>query len=142
MSDAVDRTHLRSIKVIRALVVIGCVVVLLGIGLLGGLLYEIRHQANVNGQLNTEVKQLQQRNQRTTEHVRANTAQLKRVVEQLRDCVTRDGRCYKQGEAQDAAQVGAINAATIAAAACMDKPGVQSQVEVRQCVGRQLVRLD
>jgi hypothetical protein len=46
------------------------------------------------------------------------------------------GRCYRKTQAQDAAQVGAINSITYLAVACADKPGTQSVREVRDCVAR------
>ena len=64
------------------------------------------------------------------------------ITSTLKDCTSPEGRCYRRGEAQDAAQVGAINSITYYAAACADRPGAQTVRQVKACVGRILSHAD
>lgn len=57
------------------------------------------------------------------------------ILEYNKDCTQPTGECYQATEARDAAQVGAFNAAVIAAAWCISQDP-ESRRELTVCVGK------
>ena len=62
------------------------------------------------------------------------------VLDFVNDCTKPSGDCYKAGQAQDAAQVGQINAATIAAAYCATHGEADTYAHATRCVRRLLTK--
>jgi hypothetical protein len=69
--------------------------------------------------------------------IRATQKSNETILEYNKDCTQPEGKCYKAAEARDAAQVGAFNAAVIAAAWCATQHP-ESRHELAVCVGKVL----
>lgn len=91
----------------------------------------IAEQAVRNHKISEQVQTVVQRNHNISE-------QVQRVVSQLKSCSTPNGRCYKEQQALTATQNGQINAITYLAVSCADRPGTQSDAEIRSCVASKL----
>lgn len=73
-----------------------------------------------------------------TGQIRETQQSSKSVLGYVNDCTKPSGKCYRRGQAQDAAQVGQINAATIAAAYCATKGRMDTYAHATRCVRRLL----
>ena len=58
------------------------------------------------------------------------------VLAYIDDCTKTTGDCYQKSEARDAAQVGKINAATVAAAYCAVNGQMNTYAQATRCVRR------
>lgn len=61
-------------------------------------------------------------------------------VEAIRDCTQPSGECYREARERSARTVTDIGKVSAYAAACADRPGVQTEDEVRLCVLRKVAR--
>jgi hypothetical protein len=62
------------------------------------------------------------------------------AVKLIRDCTDPSGDCYKRGQKQTAVAVADINKISVYAAACADRPGVQTASEIYACVVERLAQ--
>lgn len=70
-----------------------------------------------------------------TAEIRATQKSNEAILQYNKDCTQPEGKCFKASEARDAAQVGAFNAAVIAAAWCATQHP-ESRHELTVCVGK------
>lgn len=68
--------------------------------------------------------------------IRENQAGNRSLLTLITDCSDPDGRCYREQAARGAAQSGAVNATTIAAAYCASKGRMDTYAEALRCVQR------
>jgi hypothetical protein len=60
----------------------------------------------------------------------------------LQDCTVPENDCYERSQKRTAEAVGDINKITLYAAACADRPGEQTIVEIQSCVLHRLAAED
>jgi hypothetical protein len=87
-------------------------------------------------QLNTTllIRHDQEAGQQRAKDTNKNTDQIKQLAETIKSCTDPAGQCFKDGQARTGEAVASINEVIIYAAACADRPGVDSPPEIRNCI--------
>jgi hypothetical protein len=85
------------------------------------------------------VEKLAADNADTTTKIRDTQKSSRSLLNLINDCIKPEGKCRKESEARDAAQIGAFNAAVIATRYCADGlPRGYTLHELTVCVGEVL----